>query len=84
MVGRLHALAALPHGERDPDTHWIGCCGGPIASLEAVAKCVPFLPVPGSNLCPPALRLVTVLTQISRLMYKHTHIRYCRMTCGYI
>jgi hypothetical protein len=36
VSGRLHASAALPIGERAPDTHWIGGWVGPEASLDDI------------------------------------------------
>jgi len=38
VSGQLHALAALPPGERAPSTHWIGGWVGPGDSLGAVTK----------------------------------------------
>jgi hypothetical protein len=38
VSGQLHASAALPPGERAPDTHWIEGWLGPRAVLDAVVK----------------------------------------------
>jgi hypothetical protein len=36
--GQRYAPAAVPPGERVPNTHWIGGCVGSRAGLDAVAK----------------------------------------------
>jgi hypothetical protein len=38
VSGQFHAPAALPPGERVPDTHWIGSWVDPRVSLDAVEK----------------------------------------------
>jgi hypothetical protein len=38
VSGQLHALAALPPGERAPGIHWIGGWVGPRAILDTVVK----------------------------------------------
>jgi hypothetical protein len=38
VSGQIHAPAALPPGERTPDTHWIGGWVDPRAGLDDVKK----------------------------------------------
>jgi hypothetical protein len=51
MSGQLHATAALPPGERAPDTHWIGGWVGPRAGPDDVEK-RKFLTLPELELRP--------------------------------
>jgi hypothetical protein len=44
VSGQLHIPAALPPGERSPDTHWIRGWMGPRAGLDDVQK-KKFLPL---------------------------------------
>jgi hypothetical protein len=51
VSGQLHVPAALPPGEKDPDTHWIGGWVDPRAGLDDLEK-RKFLTPPGLELLP--------------------------------
>jgi hypothetical protein len=57
VSGQLHALAALPSGERTPVTHWIGGWMDPRTGLDDVEKSI-FLTHRDSNSDPSAVQSV--------------------------
>jgi hypothetical protein len=45
VSSQLHALVALPSGERAPGTHWLEGCVGPRVGLDTVEKRKSLAPV---------------------------------------
>jgi hypothetical protein len=57
VSGQLHAPAALPNGERAPETHWIGGWVDPSAGLDDMEKWK-FFTLPGLELQPSVVQPV--------------------------
>jgi hypothetical protein len=68
VSGQFHAPDALPPG-KDPRYHWIGGWVDPRGGLDAVAKRKSPTPFRGSNTGRPARILVTIPTELWRLLY---------------
>jgi hypothetical protein len=72
VSGQLLDPAALPPGKEPFDTHWAGGWVEPRACLDTVVKRKIPSPCQESNTKPGLVhhRLVAVLTEISRLLFK--------------
>jgi len=69
LNGQLPTPATLPPGKEPSHTHWIGGWIRPRACLDAMAKRKNLCPCRESNSGRLAHGIVTILTEILRLLY---------------